>query len=274
MFRSHAERRFSGLAHVLAVLAFVVVAPSHAATIQVLVGGGISAPMKELATRFEADTGHHVELHFGTTPDLIRMATSGQAFDAGVVPREVFDSADAKARFADVAPTVVARVGYGVAVKKGAARPDVSTVDKLKDVLLKAKSIAVVPKSAAGTQVTRTFEKLGVAEAIAPHLQAEPGTNELVQAVASGKAELGVFLISTLTDPGLDLAGPFPGEIQQELFFVSAPARRSSNTDVVTSFLDYLLSPPAADVLRSKGMSPGRVAPGSRDNAGTTGRTT
>jgi molybdate transport system substrate-binding protein len=252
-----AGRRFSGLAYALATVASLAfLGPAHAATIQVLVGGGIAGPMKELAARFEADTGHQVELRLGTTPDLIRMATSGQPFDAAVVPREVFDSADATARFIDGAPTEVARVGYGVAVKKGAPKPDISTVDKLKRTLLDAQSIAVVPNSAAGAQVTRTFEKLGVAEAIAPRLQPQPGTGELVQAVASGNAEIGVFLISTLTSPALDLVGPFPPEIQQELVFVSSIARRPASADVAAAFLNYVKSPAAAAVLRANGMTP------------------
>jgi molybdate transport system substrate-binding protein len=256
MFAIRSCRPVRSLTFVASALALFVAGSVHAVTLDVLVGGGIAAPMKELAAQFERSTGHHVVLHAGTTPELIRMATSDEAFDAGVVPREVFESPDATARFVNGAPVDVARVGFGVAVKKGAGKPDVSTVDAFKRTLSSAKAIAVVPKSAAGAQVTRIFERLGIADAVAPRLVALPGTNELVEALESRKADLGVFLISVLTAPGLDLAGPLPREVQVEFVFTSAIAKNTAHDDVARSFLDYLHSPAAAAILKAKGMTP------------------
>ena len=103
------------------------------------------------------------------------MATSAP-FDLGVVPVDVMKNDAAKAKFAGT-PANIARVGYGVAVKAGAPKPDVSTPDALKATLLKAQSIAVFPGSAAGAFVQKTFERLGIAEQIKDKLkvQAAPG---------------------------------------------------------------------------------------------------
>lgn len=94
---------------------------ARSAELQVLAGGAMTVPLRELATEFERTAGH--KLLFGTTPELINLATSGDAFDLGVIPREVFNNAEAKARFASGPTTDIARVGLGVAVRSGAARP-------------------------------------------------------------------------------------------------------------------------------------------------------
>jgi molybdate transport system substrate-binding protein len=136
---------------------------------------------------------------------------------------------DARAKFSGT-PANIARVGYGVAVKAGAPKPDVSTLEALKGTLLKAQSIAVF-------------------------LQAGPVA--IPQAVARGEAELGVFLTNVLLAPGVELAGPFPGDLQQDLVFVGAVSTDSKNADAAKAFLDYLKTPDAVSVFKARGVTPG-----------------
>src|SRR5262249_7922035 len=162
----------------------LAVAPlaARAAELQVLAGGGIAAPMGELAKQFESATGHKLKIRYGTTPDLIRMATSGDPFDVAVVPREGFRDAAAQARLPG--PTSdIARVGLGVAVPAGAARPDISSEAALKQALLGAKSIATIPASAGGMQVLKLFERLGIATETNAKVKALAGPAELVKAM-------------------------------------------------------------------------------------------
>jgi molybdate transport system substrate-binding protein len=173
-----------------------------------------------------------------------------------VVPREVFLDAAAKARFAPGPTTDIARVGFGIAVRAGAAKPDVSTPDALKQTLLKAQSIAFLPASAAGAQVLKVFERLGIAEEMKAKTKVQPSPAAIPQAVAKGDAELGVFLINVLMAPGVDFAGPFPAEVQQELVFTAAAAADTKDIDGAKALIAFLKSPASAAVIKAKGMEP------------------
>jgi len=241
-----------GLALVLSPTANV-----QAAELQVLAGGAMTAPLKELVAGFESASGHKLVIRFGTTPELIKLATTGGPFDLGVVPREVLKDTAAQAQFVAGPTTDIARVGLGVAVRSGAPKPEISTPEALKQSLLKAQSIASIPASAAGAQVFGVFERLGIGEAMKAKTKAQATPAQVVQAVANGDAELGVFLINVLTAPGLDVVGPFPAELQKDVVFTAAIAANAKEAEVAKAFISYLATPAAAAVIKAKGMNPG-----------------
>jgi molybdate transport system substrate-binding protein len=233
------------------------IANVRAAELQILAGGAMAGPLRELAAPFESASGHTLVFRFGTTPELIKLATTGGPFDLGVVPREVFKDAAAQAQFA-AGPTIdIARVGLGVAVRSGTPKPDISTSEALKQTLLTAQSIATIPAGAAGAQVLRVFERLGISEAMQAKTKAQTGPAQVVEVVAQGEAELGVFLINVLTSPGLDVVGPFPAEIQQEIVFTAAVAAHTTEAAAAKAFITYLATPAATAVIKAKGMNPG-----------------
>jgi molybdate transport system substrate-binding protein len=238
------------------VLVMSPIADLKAAELRVIAGGSITALLNKLGPQFEQASGCKLSIHFDSTPNIITRINSGTPFDLAIVPVDVFKDAAAKAHFVP-GPTIdIARVGYGVAVRAGAAKPDVSTSDALKKTLLDASSIAFVPSSAAGAYVIKVFERLGVAGAMKAKTKAQAGPPQIAPAVANGEAELGVFLTNVLIAPGLELAGPFPAELQQELVFTAAVAAESKEADPAKALIDYLRTADSRAAIKASGMNP------------------
>jgi molybdate transport system substrate-binding protein len=230
---------------------------AQAAELKVIAGGSMTAPLNQLSPEFEKATGHKLSIHFDSTPNIIARVNAGTPFDVVVVPVDVFKDAAAKARFTP-GPTIdIARVGYGMVVRSGAPKPDISTPDAFKKALLAASSVAYLPSSAAGAYVTKVFQRLGIADEMKAKTKVQASPGQIPQAVAKGEAEIGVFLSNVLIAPGVDMAGPFPGDLQQELVFTSAVAAETQQGDAAKALIDYLRSPPATAVIKATGMTPG-----------------
>lgn len=229
---------------------------AHADELRILAGGSLRSILTELAPQFEKASGHKLAIHFDTTPNLIKAATTGEPFDVGVVPIDVFYDQTAKTHFAP--PVEFARVGYGVAVKAGAPKPDISSPAAFKKTLLDAKSITFLPASAAGSYILRLFERLGIEDEMRAKTIAQDQPTGIVPAVVNGEAEIAVFVNNVLTAPGVDIVGPFPAKYQQELVFPAALAVDTKQKEAAKAFIDFIMSPAATVVVKAKGMTPGR----------------
>jgi molybdate transport system substrate-binding protein len=239
------------------LLALGSVSVVQAAELQIIAGGGIAGALNEIAVLFERASGHKLVIRYGTAPELIKMATSGVAFDVGVVPQDVWKDAAARAQIAPGPTPDVARVGLGVAVRAGAPKPDISTAAALKQTLLKAQSIASIPASATGAQLAGIYERLGISDEMKAKTKAQPMPKQVAEAVANGDAELAVFGLNVLIDPRLDIVGPFPAEVQREVIYAAGVAANNKEPEAAKAFVAYLMSPPAIAVIKAKGMNPG-----------------
>jgi molybdate transport system substrate-binding protein len=114
-----------------------------------------------------------------------------------------------------------------------------------------------VPSSAAGAYVIKVFERLGIAEEMKAKTKAQAGPPQIAPAVAKGEAELGVFLTNVLIAPGVELAGSFPADLQQELVFTAAVATDSKEADAAQALIRFLTTPAAAATIKAGGMNPG-----------------
>jgi molybdate transport system substrate-binding protein len=229
---------------------------ASASELKLIAGGSLAGLFKELGPRFEKASGHTLSIHFDSTPNIISRINAGTPFDAVVVPIDVFKDAAAKSHLAE--PTVnVARVGYGVIVRARAPKPDLSTPDAFRKALLAASSVASVPASAAGAYVRKVYERLGITEEMEAKTKVQSAPTAIAPSVASGEAELGVFLTNVFNAPGVELAGPFPADLQQELLFAGAVATDATEAAAAKALIDFLNTPDAIAAIRAAGMTPG-----------------
>jgi molybdate transport system substrate-binding protein len=244
-----------GIAIVLG-LVMTTMTPVKASELKLVAGGSLAGLFKQLGPQFENASGHTLSIHFDSTPNIISRINAGTPFDAVVVPADVFKDAAAKSHLAEPAVNV-ARVGYGVIVRAGAPKPDLSTPDAFKKALLAASSVASVPASAAGAYIAKVYERLGIAEEMKAKTKVQALPTTIAPAVANGEAELGIFLTNVFNAPGIELAGPFPADLQQELPFTAAVATGAKEAAAAKALIDYLETPDATAAIKAAGMIPG-----------------
>jgi molybdate transport system substrate-binding protein len=227
------------------------------AELHILAGGGIADPLDEIAAGFERAHGQRIVLRYGTLPQLIDMARRGIPFDLAVVPRDVLGDAAVRALIIPSSIQTVARAGIGVAVRLGQKMPDIGTPEALKRTLLAARTVASIPASATGVRIAEIYAELGIVADMEWRTRAQTAPKQIAEAVASGEAELGLFLLNVLIDPRLAIVGPVPAELQREVVYDVAVAAGASAPEVARAFVAHLLSPAAAEVIRAKGMQAG-----------------
>lgn len=250
--------------HVIRVLAFFATAllwqPAIAAEIKLLAPGALRGTMTEVIPIFERTTGHRVQVEYGAAGALNQRVLKGEAADVAILTRAQIDQLMKQGRIASGHLPNVAKVGIGVFVKKGASRPDISSVANLKAALLAAKTVGYADPSAgaAGAHLAKTFEAMGLGSALKDKTRTFPPGDPLYKGVESGQAEIGFAPISEIVARSvLDLVGPVPGELQNYNQFAVGALAASSQQDAARELITYLISPSVTPVLKAKGLEPG-----------------
>ena len=234
---------------------------AQAAEIRVITSGAFTEAYKKLVPIYEAASGHKVISEFGASignaPDAIpsRFAR-GEKFDLVILSEGGLEALMKDGKLVPGSRVDLARSQIGAAVKKGTPKPDISTVEALRQTLLNAKSVAY-SASASGTYLsTELFPKLGVAEAM--KVTAKKIMSERVGAVvARGDAELGFQQVSELIYfKELDFIGTLPDSVQQTIFFSSALVKGSEQADAARHLVRFFTAPAVADIVRATGLDP------------------
>jgi molybdate transport system substrate-binding protein len=149
----------------------------------------------------------------------------------------------------------MARVAIGVAVKKGAPQPDISTPEAFKNTLRNAKSISLSSEGASGVYFAGLLERLGDAAEIKPKLRPVPGGPFVVGPVAKGEVEIAVISIPYIVDePGADLVGPLPAELQQYVVYTAGIGAAAHEAEAGSALIKYFKTPESSSLLKSKGL--------------------
>ena len=229
--------------------------------IRVICSGGFTAAYNILAPRFEQTTGKKVVSAYGASmgnaPDAIpQRLARGEPTDIIILARGALDEFTAQGTVRPDSRVDLAESRIGVAIRAGAAKPDIATVDGLRRALLAASSIAY-SASASGVYVsTELYKKLGIEAEVMP--KSRRILSERVAAVvARGDAEIGFQQISEIIGiPGAELVGPLPKEVQQVTVFSAGILTKSEQPDAAAQLIRYLSSADAAETVASTGLDP------------------
>jgi molybdate transport system substrate-binding protein len=231
-------------------------ARAEAADLKVFSTTAFKGVLEEIGPQFEKSTENKIIFTFAPTAALKTQIEQGADFDVAVLTLAINDALAAEGKLAGAPRSTVARAGMGVAIRHGEPKPDVSSVDAFKRALMNAKSIGFNGQGASRAGIEALFNKLGIAEALAPKIKLLQGGAP--EGVAKGEAELGLSPVSEiLPAPGVDLVGPFPSEIQSYLVLTAGVSATSKGTVAADAFIKFLTAPAAAAVLKAKGMEPG-----------------
>jgi molybdate transport system substrate-binding protein len=237
----------------LTLLAVTVCADAE--TIMVLSSNGFRAVLQELAPQFEKATGNQLAIKFSVAAELKKRIDNGESFDVAILTPVLMDDLIKQGTVVRESRTPLARTGMAIAIRRGAAKPDVRSVDSLKVALLATPSIAFAREGAGGVFFTALVERLGMTQTLTPKFKTFTTGDDVREAVGRGEAAIGVMPLSEiLPAPALEVAGLFPSAIQDYAVMVAGASQRTTRAAEVKALVQFLMNPSATRVVQAKGM--------------------
>ena len=248
-------------AHILGALALALVGQTGwtmAAELKVLTTPALTEVWHELAPKFEA-TGHKLTITYAASGAIAKRVTDGEAADLLVSTPAGIDSLIKGGKVTDGTNASIASSGMGVAVLKGAPKPDISTPEAFRRALLAAKAVAYTdPASggASGTHMVKVLERLGIANEV--NAKAKLGRGIPVATfVVKGEADIAIQQLPELTHvEGAEVVGPLPGDLQNITTFAAGIPSASTQADAAKALIRFLQTPESAAVIRKHGLDP------------------
>lgn len=210
----------------------------------------------ELAPQIEKTTGFKPVVDADVAQASKRKVESGEPFDVAVLVDFQIDDLIKQGKLVAGSRIDLMKSGIGVAVKRGAPKPDISTVEAFKKTLLNAKSITYLKEGASTIHLRKVFDQLGIADAILSKT-VQTMTESVSELVADGQAEIGLIVTpNILSVPGAELVGELPAELNKYVMFTAAISAQSPNQAAARKFLEFLKTPEATAIIKSKGNEP------------------
>ncbi|SHN75464.1 molybdate ABC transporter substrate-binding protein [Bradyrhizobium erythrophlei] len=249
----------------LAGLAVIVVLCSGvtagAAEIRVLASGSLKGALSQLAPDFQKSSGNMATIEYGPAGATTGRIQKNDAADVVIVSRSQIEKLQSSGKVLPENLVNIAGIALGVAIRKGAPKPDVSSVEAFKRSLLSARSIGYrdpATGSTSGTYAANLLERLGLAEDLKPKLRLDRTEGDVPEnvflAVARGEIEMQIGQITEIViAPGVELAGPLPGEIQNTTVMAAGVVATSKEPEAARAFIRFISSPAARSVLKATG---------------------
>jgi molybdate transport system substrate-binding protein len=240
----------------LAVAVSTLAFPASAAELKLVAPNAVKEALAEIAARFERETKHKLVLSWAGSEAISKRVSAGEVFDVVVNTSSGVDRLARDGKLAAGSKRDFSRSAVAVAVKAGVPRPDVSTVEGLRQALLKAESIAI-SSGASGRYLEQLFQKLGVAEQIKHKIKQPPSGAQIGDLLTRGEAELGFQQVTELVHAkGFQYLGPLPAEVQNYTIWSAAVHTASTVHEAAGAFVHALGAPESASVIRASGMEP------------------
>ena len=243
---------------IAAATALLVTTSAQAADVKALITTAMNEAVIVLVPQFEKATGHKVTVSYDPSGGLARRLRGGEFADTILVASPELDKLIAEGKV--VNRVDVSRTGIGIAVKKGAPKPDVSTPEALKRALLNAKSVGHTAPAGGGItalHLLRTFEKLGIAKEVAAKTKlAAGGPNGRVSTlIVNGEAEIAFQQVSELmSNPEVEVIGMLPDEVQQITINSAGVTAVAKEPDAARALIAHMTTPAALALYKTKGL--------------------
>jgi molybdate transport system substrate-binding protein len=213
------------------------------ATIKVMSGGAPKEVFGALTPQFAAKTGHKVEYVFAVMSALRDRLAGGEKADVLVMPTNILDNYQQSGVVRAEGRGILGLVSVNAVVRAGAPKPNLSSVDAVKQAMLKARAVVFATPGAtpSGTHMGKLIEQLGIADAMKGRIIYRPAMEGGVELVAGGEAELGFYPKSeVISATGLELLGPLPAEIQLTTVYGAAVTTASDAPDAGKAFMAFM----------------------------------
>jgi molybdate transport system substrate-binding protein len=210
----------------------------------------------ELVPPFERASGHTVSTTWAGTTDIMKRMAAGESYDLVFISAKEMEELIRQGKIVAGSRVDLATCGIGVAVRKGAPKPDIGSADALKRALLAAKTVGYTT-GPSGVYMAQLVERMGIADTIKPKHRGVPSGGTIGTIVATGEAEIGFQQISELVHiDGIDLVGPLPPDAQHITVFCCGIQSGAKNPDAAKELVAYLTAAAALPVYEKHGLSP------------------
>ena len=215
---------------------------------------GLKSVLLELTPALEREHATRLTTTWGATVGLAQEIAGGAQVDLAILTGEVVDDLIARGKAVAGSRVDLARSGIGVAVRKGAPRPDIGTADALRRALLAARSVAHSKSGQSGLYFPTVLERLGIAAEMKPKLVVPESGIAIGEVVARGEAEIGIQQISELLPvAGIEIVGPLPEPLQKITTF-SGGVLRAAKESSLTAVLLKFVATESPRLLKQKGL--------------------
>ena len=239
-------------------------AAADAAEIRILSSGSLKGALSQLLPDFQKSSGNTATIEYGPAGAIVGRIEKDDAADVVIVSRSQLERLESNGKVVQGSLVNIAGIALGVAVRKGAPKPDISNVEAFKRALLSARSIGYrdpITGSTSGIYTASLLERLGIAQDLKPKLVLDRSEGDVPEnvflGVAKGEVEMQIGQITEIAiSPGVDLAGPLPGEIQNTTLMAAGIITTSKAPDAARALIDFISSPSAAAVLKAGGFQP------------------